>query len=83
MRYELSHHAAEMLCRRGIQKHWLEETLDSSHQVAADANNPNIVHRFRVIEECDRRVLRVLYNRSVSPVRVVSMLVDRRIKVIL
>ncbi len=80
MEYELSHHAAEMLRRRGIRLEWLELTLQSPQQVERDPGDPTIVHHLRIIEELDGRVLRVLYNQALSPARVVSAFLDRRMK---
>lgn len=42
--------------------------------------DPDIVHHLRTIEACEDRVLRVLYNEAVSPVRIVSVFLDRRMK---
>ena len=39
-----------------------------------------LVHHLRTIEQCEGRVLRVLYNETVTPVRIVSVFLDRRMK---
>jgi hypothetical protein len=78
--YELSHHAAEMLRRRGIRREWMEAALASPQRVERDAVDPAIVHHLLTIEECAGRVLRVLYNEKAKPVRVVSVYLDRRMK---
>lgn len=80
MEYELSHHAADMLLRRGIRREWLELALDSPQRIEKDPDDPAIVHHLRTIEACEGRVLRVLYNDTVAPVRVVSVFLDRRMK---
>ena len=80
MEYELSHHAAEVLRRRGIRREWMEVALASPQRVERDAADPSIVHHLRTIEACEGRVLRVLYNEAVSPVRIVSVFLDRRMK---
>lgn len=80
MEYDLSHHAAEMLRRRGIQREWMELALASPQRVERDPDDPAIVHHLRTIEACEGRVLRVLYNETVTPVRVVSVFLDRRMK---
>jgi hypothetical protein len=61
MEYELSHHAADMLRRRGIRREWMEVALASPPRVERDAVDPAMVHHLQVIEECEARVLRVLY----------------------
>ena len=78
--YELAHHAADMLRRRGIRREWLEVAMNSPQRVERDATDPSIVHHLRTIEACEGRVLRVLYNEAVSPVRIVSVFLDRRMK---
>jgi hypothetical protein len=78
--YVLSHHAADMLQRRGIRREWLEAAMASPQRVERDAADPSIVHHLRTVEACEGRVLRVLYNEAVSPVRIVSVYLDRRMK---
>ena len=80
MEYEFSHHAAEMLRRRGIRREWVDVAMVSPQRVERDAAEPSIVHHLRTIEECEGRVLRVFYNEAVSPVRIVSVFLDRRMK---
>ena len=69
-----------MLRRRGIRREWMEVTLASPQRVERDAADPAIVHHLRTIEECEGRVLRVVYNEAVKPVRIVSVFLDRRMK---
>ena len=80
MKYELSHHATEMLRRRGIRREWMETAMTFPQRVERDAIDPCIVHHLRTIEQCEGRVLRVLYNEMVTPVRIVSVFLDRRMK---
>lgn len=80
MEYELSNHAAVMLRRRGIQREWMEAALTSPQRIERDTTDPFIVYHLRTIEACEGRVLRVLYNQTMTPVRVVSVFLDRRMK---
>lgn len=80
MEYDLSHHAAEMLRRRGIRREWVELALASPQRVERGTVDPSVLHHLVAIEACEGRVLRVLYNETVSPVRVVSVFLDRRMK---
>jgi hypothetical protein len=45
-----------------------------------DAAKPGVMHAFLRIAERNHRVLRVVYNRSVRPVRVITVYFDRRMR---
>ena len=47
-------------------------------RIESDAYDPSLMHALASIEERDQRVLRVVYNASVDPVRVVTAYFDRR-----
>ena len=78
--HALSKHAAEMMARRRIPRECMERALDQPQRVQNDSNDPNVVHHLRAFAEYGDRVLRVLYNRAVSPVKIVSVFWDRRMK---
>lgn len=80
MKYVLTNHARTVLAARGIEVEWMERTLAQPGLVENDSSDPNLEHRLLPIEEYDRRVLRVIVDNSVEPMRVVSVFFDRRMR---
>jgi hypothetical protein len=76
--YELTAHADAVIAERGIDPAWVERVLHAPEQVHADREDPALTHALAHIDERDRRVLRVVYNASASPPRVVTAYFDRR-----
>lgn len=76
--YELTAHAATVISRRGIDGEWLRQALATPDRTERDRIDPELVHAFRRIAARDDRVLRVVYNDSVNPARIVTAYFDRR-----
>ncbi|MEO8717300.1 MAG: DUF4258 domain-containing protein, partial [Burkholderiales bacterium] len=77
-RYELTAHAAVAIAERGIEPVSLERVLRAPERVHADRTDPTLAHALGRIAERGQRVLRVVYNASASPPRVVTAYFDRR-----
>jgi hypothetical protein len=81
MNYELTAHAQESLNKRNnIRLEWLERVLEQPQLVEADAVDSALEHRLGRIDEFDRRVLRVILNSQVEPVRVITVFFDRAMR---
>lgn len=80
MKYELTIHARHVLEEREISMEWLERTLNHPEFKMSDPNEPHLERRYRRIPEFGNRVLRVVVNTTVEPVRVVSVFFDRTMK---
>jgi hypothetical protein len=78
MNYTLTEHAKRVLSERGIPLDWLERAINAPTLNEADPEDSSLGRRFVVIPEHDGRVLRVVVNTSVEPIRVVSVFFDRR-----
>jgi hypothetical protein len=78
--YELSDHAARRIAERNIERRWIEMTLDEPDRQEPDPIDPSAKHAFKQIAEMDDRVLRVVYNTTATPVRIISAYFDRRMK---
>jgi hypothetical protein len=73
MHYVLTEHAKETLQRRSnIQLHWLEQAITAPHQIEKDATDPELTHHLFKIEEFEGRVLRVIVNQTVDPMRIIT-----------
>ncbi len=76
--YELTIHAAAVMAEREIDAAWLELALTRPERTEADRFDASLVHALRRIPEYGGRVLRVVYNPSYTPPRVVTVHFDRR-----
>lgn len=78
--FVLSAHAEKVVAERSIDAEWLERVLSNPEKVEADATDPDLKHALGRISEHGNRVLRVVYNGSVKPVRVVTVYFDRTLR---
>lgn len=77
MQYELTQHAAKRMAQRKIEAAWLQLTLDEPDRTELDPVDSTAKHALREIAAKDNRVLRVIYNDSTNPVRIISVYFDR------
>jgi hypothetical protein len=80
MEYELSEHARRRMIQREIHEEWVALTLRQPKRIEQDQTDLNVHHALRSIEEADGKVLRVIYNPSVDPARVISVYFDRKMR---
>lgn len=78
--FELSAHAQTVISERSIKREWLERVLGEPERVEADRDDPNLRHALGRIPEHGDRVLRVVYNGTVKPIRVVTAYFDRTLR---
>ncbi len=80
LKFVLSAHAKFVIVERSIKLEWLEHVLHHPEKVEADRAGATLKHAMGRIPEHGNRVLRVVYNGSVRPVRVVTVYFDRAMK---
>ena len=73
-------HALNVLHERDISEEWVRRVLDAPTVERADFVDSALVHALAAIPERDGRVLRVVYNREVEPIRVVTAFFDRAMR---
>lgn len=78
MDYLLTKHAREALEKRQISVAWLERTLDQPTWTEPDPLDSDLEHRLAAVPEFGDRVLRVIVNSKVAPLRVITAYFDRR-----
>jgi hypothetical protein len=76
--FELSAHAATVIAEREIDVSWIDRVLEKPERTEPDRDDPSLMHALARIEEREDRILRVVYNSSVIPLRVVTVYFDRR-----
>ncbi|MDX2255455.1 MAG: DUF4258 domain-containing protein [Pseudanabaenaceae cyanobacterium bins.39] len=78
--YEISVHAKKRIDERDILLTWIQETIERSDKTESDQNDPELEIAFKRIESYGGRVLKVIYNKTVSPIRIVTLHFDRSMK---
>jgi hypothetical protein len=77
-RYRFTAHAQDAIAERGISISWVERVLSFPITVERDKQDPALRHAIGRIPERDDRILRVVYNDTVKPQRVVTAFFDRK-----
>jgi len=80
MDYVLTDHARKRIARRDIRIEWIQAALDHPARTENDATDPNLAHALRPVAERGFRVLRVIFNETVTPVAIVTAYFDDTVK---
>ena len=80
LRFTISAHAAVTIAERKIEHAWIEHVLTQPERTENDKTDPELRHALGRIAERDGRVLRVVYNETVIPWRVVTAFFDRSMR---
>jgi hypothetical protein len=75
--YEISVHAKKRIDERNILLTWIEETIEKPDKTEPHQTDPELEIAFKKIESCGERVLKVVYNTTVSPFKIVTTHFDR------
>jgi MarR-like DNA-binding transcriptional regulator SgrR of sgrS sRNA len=59
---------------------WVEQVLRNPERSEPDGIDQDLEHRLGRTDECEGRVLRVIVNRAVSPLRIVTVYFDRAMR---
>jgi hypothetical protein len=73
----LTDHASMVLRERAIPVEWVRRVLTHPRLRLPDAEDPDLFHALAPIAERDNRVLRVVYNETTDPWRVITAYFDR------
>ena len=76
-RFEFTAHAVAMMAERAIERVWVERTVLAPDQTEPDLSHPDTVRAFRTVPERDGRVLRVVYRRTDTHLRIITTFLDR------
>ncbi len=79
MDFILTGHAQKRIRKRRIAPEWIAATLASPARTESDPDDPALVHALRPIPERGFQVLRVIYNETAVPVRVVTAYFDDKV----
>ncbi len=78
--FELTAHAATVIRERNIDLAWIGSALENPDRVEPDRYDPALMHALSRIGERGDRMLRVVYNPSHIPPKVVTAYFDRRLR---
>lgn len=78
--FALTEHARVVLAERGIELAWVERVLTDPQYTALDEADSQLRHAAGPIVEHGDRYLRVIYNSSAVPWRVVTAYFDRSLR---
>lgn len=76
----LSQHALDVVRERDIEQKWLEAALATPALRQPHEIDPALSYVLLPIAERDGRVLRVVYNHTIEPWKVVTVYFDRTMK---
>lgn len=74
--YGLTAHAERVIAEREIPLEWIARVLERPDRTETDKVDPALRHALASIPEHGGRVLRVVYNSTVTPWRVVTVYFD-------
>ena len=78
--FVLSAHAEAVIKNRLIERAWLEQVLEHPQRVESDRGDPALKHAIGSIAAHDGRILRVVSNDTVDPMRIVTAYFDRTLR---
>jgi len=80
MEFDLTKHAEYVIKRRGIPLRSIEYVLANPLAIEPDKVDPDLEHRLGRVVEYGNRILRVVVNATVKPIRVITVFWDRRVR---
>jgi hypothetical protein len=75
--YSFTHHALTVINERELSIEWIIATLNFPEKTEMDSNDIQLIHALKRIPEYNHRVLRVIYNYTTTPKRIVITYFDR------
>ncbi len=79
-KHVLSAHAQTVINERSISIEWVERVLANPERIDSSPEQPELRHALGRIAEYENRVLHVIYNSAVDPVRIVTAYFDRKLR---
>ena len=79
--YQLTDHAKKVITDRDINLEWIERIMFSPRKVEADADDLELEHAIGEINEYGNRILRVIYNKTTDPRRIITVYFDRTLMI--
>jgi len=78
--YEFTKHARQVIQERKIKPDWIALALSKPEKIEQDSTDQELEHALAPIPEFGNRVLRVVYNKNVTPFRIITVYFDRTMR---
>lgn len=78
--YELTEHCQKRLDKREMPLSWVEQVLFNPQRIEDHPIDPTLICLYGVIPEAGGRVLKVVYNFTTVPCRVITVHFERRLR---
>jgi len=75
--YQLTEHASIVIMERGIHPNWIEKAIQQPDWTEPDLFDNSLTCAFVAIPEFGGRMLRIVFDDSVEPKRVITVYFDR------
>ena len=80
LHYEITKHARQVILERKIEPNWIVLALSNPKKIEQDSADPELEHALAQIPEFGNRVLRVIYNKNETPLKIITAYFDRTMK---
>ena len=78
--FKLSAHYEKVIFERNFNMVWVVKTFNKPDKIEIDLKDNTLEHRLKIITDYDSRILRIICNKTVSPVLIITAFFDRRKK---
>ena len=78
--YEISAHAQDNIQKRNLLLRWIQDAVEHPDKTEPDETDDELQIAFKKIQDANDKILKVVYNKTVSPIRIVTAHFDRRMK---
>ncbi len=78
--YEISAHAQDNIQKRNLLLRWIQDAVEHPDKTEPDETDEELQIAFKKIQDANDKILKVVYNKTVSPIRIVTAHFDRRMK---
>lgn len=78
--YEFTKHARQVIQERKIKPDWIALALSKPEKIEQDSTDQELEHALARIPEFGNRVLRVIYNKTEKPIRIITVYFDRMMR---
>ncbi len=79
MKFTLTSHAKKRCVRRKIQVEWVESALENYVRTSYDPDDSSLIHVYWPVPEKGYKVLKVIYNKSVDPIAIVTAFFENEV----
>jgi len=80
MELNFTEHAKRVVKEREINPEWIQVVLTNPEKIESDKDDIELEHALAKIPEFGNRVLRVIYKKKASPLKIITVYFDRTMR---